>query len=170
MTGALPDHIEPLMLAESAAQLEGRLRLSACARLVADHGPQAGEARVVLAFGVDEDGVRFVFGRVQADLALTCNRCLEAFVAPVEAQVSLGIVCDLSGAERLPERYEPLIAGTEPLSLVDLVEDELLLAVPLAPAHPPGTCRAHGAGATVSGPARQRPFAALAGYKSRRGG
>jgi uncharacterized protein len=68
--------------------------------------------------------------------------------------------------KRLPEGYEPLLVTGEPLLTRELVEDEVLLAIPAIPRH-------GGEEACVTGyenqslPERENPFAVLEKLKSR---
>jgi uncharacterized protein len=57
---------------------------------------------------------------------------------PVATQTQLGIVSTREAAQRLPERYEPLLLPTdddEGISIASIVEDELILALPLVAKH-----------------------------------
>jgi uncharacterized metal-binding protein YceD (DUF177 family) len=53
----------------------------------------------------------------------------------IEDQVSFGIVAHASMQARLPDQVEPLVLDEERFSPVQLVEDELIVAVPYAPKH-----------------------------------
>ena len=74
-------------------------------------------------------------GTLQARPWLVCQRCLEAFEADVESPVRIAFVADDADADRLPDEFEPveIVAGRFDLHAV--VEDELLLALPLVPMH-----------------------------------
>lgn len=130
-----------------------------------------GEVTVRLDFGIDEEGIRRVSGRLTAELRLVCQGCLEPMTYTVEASVSLAVVGNEAQAEQLPERYEPLMTeAQEPLFLQDIVEDELILALPIVARHPQGQCAATGAVGGVNANAgedgpRENPFAVLAGLK-----
>jgi uncharacterized protein len=66
---------------------------------------------------------------------MQCQNCLEAVTLPVTASIQLGIITTLEQADRLPTGYEPLLIEDEKVVLKDLIEDELLLAIPLFPKH-----------------------------------
>ncbi|MGB5623933.1 MAG: YceD family protein [Gammaproteobacteria bacterium] len=75
-----------------------------------------------------------VEGRVAGTLPLCCQRCLET--VPIEIEQTLNLAVAAAGdEEQLPAGFEPwpLVAG--PVSLGQLLEDELLLSLPLAPVH-----------------------------------
>ncbi len=48
----------------------------------------------------------------------------------------LGLVKSESEGDRLPDRYEPLIVETGSVSVAAIVEDELILALPIIARHP----------------------------------
>lgn len=138
----LPHQIDPFRLAEAGAQLSGHLPLQQFQRLRQVLADDAGELAVELDFDVDELGVPVVVGRVQAVLSLTCQRCLEAFSFPVDARIALAWVKSEREADKLPLRYEPYVVEETPLQLNDVIEDELLLALPQIPMHPEADCPA----------------------------
>lgn len=167
MGGGLPEYIEPLRLAEAAAVLRGRLRLSQCGRLCSDCGPQSGRADLVLQFGMDAERRPYLHLEASARLRLRCNRCLAEMNWPLSTQVKLGIVGSDSLAAQLPEPYEPLLVTAGPLALIELVEDELLLALPAVAMHRPGQCKAAVNSAGAFDGERESPFAVLASLKRR---
>lgn len=183
------DIIEPLALATQGRELEGKLRQADLPRLLPllfrsngkvssskkeDAGREAEDVSYTLSFGVDEGGVPIVTGGVQASLVLQCQRCMEAMVLPVAVNVRLGIVSSRKAAEQLPGGYEPLVVSEADISIATLIEDELILALPVVAMHAIEDCpqgeaylgsRAgpDGAGpADESTPKRENPFAVLA--------
>jgi len=89
------------------------------------------------------------FARLQASLVttvpLTCQRCLEAVDATIDTDVDLVLLSDAKYAERLDEDADFVIlseeqvvhgeADSDLIDLLALLEDELLLSLPLAPRH-----------------------------------
>ena len=138
----LPHQIDPFRLAESGAELSGPIPLKQMQRLLPQLADDSGEVDVVLNFDIDELGVPFVKGQVKATLHIVCQRCLEAFDYPVEQDIVLAWVRNDPQAERLPLRYDPYLVEENPLMLKDVVEDELLLALPNVPMHTESDCPA----------------------------
>ena len=83
---------------------------------------------------------RIITGSVLADLELDCQVCMETIDLSVDRKVSLSVVTSIEQAERLPEEYEALLLQSveETVVLMDIVEDELLLALPDIAKH--GNC------------------------------
>lgn len=95
----------------------------------------SGEVGVSLTFGTDDAARPAVTGRIRASLVLQCQRCLEGVTVEVEASPRLVVCRSEAEAERLPEGVEPMMYEGEPLSVRELVEDELILALPIVPRH-----------------------------------
>jgi len=166
----LPHQIDPFRLAEAGAQLSGHLPLSQFQRLRQVLADDTGELAVELGFDVDELGVPIVLGKVHATLSLTCQRCLEAYSYPVDVQIALAWVKTEQEADKLPLRYEPYVVEETPLQLNDVIEDELLLALPQIPMHDEAGCPASGLlrqnrSAEDETEQKENPFSVLAKLK-----
>jgi uncharacterized protein len=81
---------------------------------------------------------------VRARLTLQCQRCLEPFVLTLDEPVALVLVESFAEMERVPEGTAipggPPRAGGGTGTLLDVVEEQLLLALPQVPRHPEGAC------------------------------
>ena len=174
MSRQVPDFIYPVRAAEGGFSISGQLAFSRMKRLLEVVCNPEGSAEIVLDFAVDGQGIPNVAGRVHADVVLTCQRCLEPMKVPVDVDLSLGIVASEDGANRLPEHYDPLVTRGEQLLVAEMVEDEILLALPAIPRHDTAECTAVenvekrpgdvGEGDDVS----SSPFAVLAQLKVKR--
>ncbi len=161
MSGGLPAFIEPVRLAELGRRLEGRLPVARLRRLAGVVADQNGEIEVRLEFGREPRSRSVVRGSIRGVLRLTCQRCLQPYELALDLPVHLVVVRSDAEAERLGEEEDPLLVGdAQALSLAELVEDELLLALPQVPAHPAPGCRPPEESEVDSG-AGASPFAAL---------
>lgn len=169
MSKQLPDWITPISLAEAGKTLHGTVDTTDMQRLLPLLYGQQEFLQVKLRFDIDMAGIRFLSGSVQGVISLACQRCLDAMLVPVQLSLRLGIVKDADAGDRLPEQYEPLIAGRDPVRLVDIIEDELLLCLPVVPMHTESESCESPAGHTDEKPAptRENPFEALAELKRR---
>lgn len=101
--------------------------------------------------------------RLEGTLQLTCQRCLGALELPLGIEVVLQLAASQAEIDAEPleaEGPERIVAGRE-MAVHDLIEDELLLALPIAPRHEHCAAR-------ESGEARDThsPFAGLRGLMS----
>ena len=164
MPATLPEVIEPMRLADKGARLQGDLQLSKMTRLAPLLQEQAGTVSVDISFSKNDEGIQCINGNVKAQLKVLCQRCLEPMEIPVCVDLRLELTDTLTAEPRIYDNYEPLLVTAETLSLVELVEDELLLALPISPMHPEGEC----ATALVQYTAihtRDNPFTSLSSLK-----
>ncbi len=78
---------------------------------------------------------------VRGDVELTCQRCLGGMQHAIEIDRMVYLArtdVELNRLDALPDSDAILVGET--LSLVELVEDEVLLGLPLAPMHAEGKC------------------------------
>ncbi|HSA90920.1 MAG TPA: YceD family protein [Burkholderiales bacterium] len=98
--------------------------------------------------------------KVSGRLLLRCQRCLEPMAFEVQTDETLVLAATLAEIHDEPaDAHAPdrVVAGKE-MALRELVEDELILALPYAPRHE--SCTAGGAGERED---RTSPFAGLRG-------
>ncbi len=172
LSGKLPKTFDPRKLARQGLQFEGTLALKQFEQLVASIADDQGEVSVFLHFYMSEDHRIVLAGRVEADLKMICQRCLDVADVPVRTEFTLMGVWTDEQAKSVPEGFEPLMLQEEPMALVPLLEEELLLSLPIVAYHPPEVCRVQQSFTT--GPAdaseaeeeRPNPFSVLAGLKS----
>jgi len=163
MSEHLPEFIDPLALTDKQRQLRGSLPLAKMLRLRDVLLSREGNARFELNFR-KEGRVAAVLGRVEAELELQCQCCLGPLWWRVNNAVRLGIVRSLEEANLLPESFEPLLLEDETIPLVDIIQDELLLAIPAIPQHE--QCGELLAREGKPGKQRENPFAVLADLKN----
>lgn len=115
---------------------QGSLPLSRMPRLIPSLASSAGEAVYELQFGRNALGGAELHVHVHALLTLVCQRTLEEFVLPVEVDTRLGLIDNEQQEAALAPDTEPLLLEDGMLRPADVIEDELLLALPLIPVRP----------------------------------
>ncbi|GAB3383035.1 YceD family protein [Lysobacter fragariae] len=117
--------------------VEGRLPLASLTRLEDSLLDTEGDVRFALDFDSDSFQVPYVELRIEAELPLLCQRSLERFLLPVKIVQRLGLIRDEADEAALPPGYEPLLVPEDgELRTAELVEDELILAIPVVPVKP----------------------------------
>ncbi len=172
MLSLLPDFADPLRLCALGKAYEGAIPLADLPRLAPLLTSTEGEAAFVLAFDMDAERRPTVRVRVRARLPLQCQRCLGSMLQDVDADSRLVVVSGPGEAERLPDEVDPLLVEDGRLELRSLIEDELILAIPSAPMHPPRECpvqlgevNAPPPEEAVAEQGTANPFAVLADWK-----
>ena len=171
MSPAPADLVDVELLATERAELDAAYPIASLTRLRQSLADDGGAARAAFRF-FRVSGRPALDGDVAAEVTLICQRCLTAMRLPIEGRLELVFVTsEAEAAGELPEGLEPALAPHGKASLAAVVEDELLLSLPLVAKHadPEQCARAAGpervAAETAAAARReesvQRPFADL---------
>jgi uncharacterized protein len=136
MSAALPESVDAWRMVASRRRFEGELPLGSLPRLRDSLASDEGTVRYRLEFGRDEMNVAFLKLDAEAELPLVCQRSLETFRLPVVVDERLGLIAREADEAALTAGYEPLLVESGELNLADVIEDELILAVPVVPVAP----------------------------------
>jgi uncharacterized protein len=137
----LPQHINLLRMSEHPVQFQGSLLIKDMQRLVLSLASTEGRVDVSLMLDSDTEGTRFCRVKLKAEVFLQCQRCMEPYSYEIISDFLQGIVNSESEADELPEQYEPVLAKDGMLVIQDLVEDELILKLPIVPMHEAAECK-----------------------------
>lgn len=167
MLGRLPDSVDAIRHASQSIRLHGTMPLSRFERLRSSLLSDEGDVEVELSFDQDSEHRPYVMGSIRGALTVQCQRCEKPLTIAIDAPVHVGLVRNDEDARRLSEHLEPFLLTDRMVSLTELVEDELILALPIVPRHE-HECVAVGAvSAVAAAPSateekRKNPFAVLA--------
>ena len=136
----LPLAIDPVRAAQKRLSYSGIMTPGQLPRLN-DAAPLVGVAQVELNCGVDAQKLAVLQGRVQARLSLVCQRCGAPFEQAFDVAFCYAPVAEGDDETQIPDAYEPVLLDEHgELNLHQLLEDELLLALPLIPRHEVADC------------------------------
>ena len=172
-----PHRLDVAAFAAAGGEIAGEWPAGRLARLVAATlPPQDGAGRPGIAWRASGARRALAGAGVQPSLSvgadtevtLECQRCLQPMCVPLHAERRVFFVEGEEAAEALDaESEDDVLAVTPALDLADLIEDELLLALPLVPRHdrcPEPLPRAFVEDDPALDPA-DNPFAVLAALK-----
>lgn len=173
----LPNEINILRLADHGAEMAGVVDIADMSRLQPSLVSSATQAEVQLQFGIDVEKLRYIKGHIKAQLCLVCQRCLQPMDCLIDDDIGLSPVFSEKEANELPNCYEPvMIDNHDTQSLTALIEDELILRMPVVALHENQDCapeiiaaneRAHKAALEIiSQDTTTNPFAVLAELKT----
>ncbi|MFT3792391.1 MAG: YceD family protein [Rudaea sp.] len=166
MNHSLPELVDPWRMVSARRTFAGRLPLAAMKRLAGGLADSVGEIEYELDFDKDQAGVSGVRVRASTALPLICQRTLERFEYPVEIDARLGFIVNEEDEAALPAGYEPLLLDPAGLHPADVIEDELILALPVFPVKPGTQEMQHEwKEANEVEAAKPNPFAALKNVK-----
>ena len=167
MSVTLPESVDAWRMVSARRSFEGTLPIASLRRLGEALAGTDGEVSFTLDFGRDDLGTSYVDVRASAPLTLICQRSLEPFVLPVAVHTRLGLISQERDEAGLPPDCEPLLVAEDGrLRPADVIEDELLLALPLVPVNPdsrlPDEVTGHDPAQDHAGSGRsENPFAVL---------
>ena len=179
-----PGQLDVAAFARECGRLEGVLPVAGMARLGDGLHPPADAPAAQVEWSAeglwsqplgDQPQIRLRL-RARTTVWLTCQRCLQPVALPLEVDRTLRFARDEDEAARLDEEEqdEDVLALPRALDLGALVEDELILALPIVPRHDtcpqalPWSGEPLVPSGAVAEPPQEHPFAALERLK--RGG
>ena len=140
LTGPIPERVDHRKLANQTALLEGSLPIQCFHRFGEMLDVREGDVYLRLEFSKGDFGSTRVEGSAATEVCLICQSCMQQYRQQITCELALRVVSDESKLERLPELDDAIVAPDKVISIADLVEDELILAMPMIPRHEEGQC------------------------------
>ncbi|HEY7883435.1 MAG TPA: YceD family protein [Cellvibrionaceae bacterium] len=132
---ALPRYADARKFAQQQLGLAGQIDVALMSRLHDLLANDNASAEVVLSFGRDGEGRKVVTGTADANIMLVCQRCLEPVEVNLRSDIALAIVWSEDQATGLPKYLDPWILDEGAADLYEMIEEELLLALPAVAYH-----------------------------------
>ena len=166
----LPKVVDPRQLADRGIQLTGVIAVKDMTELASMLVESGAEVLADLNFSRDELRIRTIIGSAKATVQVQCQRCLEPGDVELAANVNLAISYSEEKALTLPKYYDPLVVEDDEVELLPLIEQELILSLPLVSYHANCSIQtSFGDGDTEASaaPERPNPFSVLASLKGK---
>lgn len=165
-----PERIDAVKMFAREGSITAELPLARLQRLAGQLASDQGAVAVDLRFERDEEGRRVLSGTLGATVKVACQRCLQPMDLDLESSLRLFVVDTEDELQELRDDQDGVVMPEDGnLDVQALVEDELLLSLPMIPMHEDTACNA-ALNALRDGEApvesRPNPFAVLAGLKS----
>lgn len=148
--------------------LEGNISVDKLVRLAEESIDRAGTIRWSLQGGIHGSGHPQLTLQVQGSVQLMCQRCLTPFAYVMDSEAILVLAPDEQSADEidafLDDESLEVIVGSASMNVLELVEDEALLTLPLSPRHeecPSGLLQTD----EPEMPKRESPFSVLKNIK-----
>jgi len=145
----------------------GEVPVAGLARLSAESVNQSGMLKWSLQGGFNNRGNPQLTLSVSGQVQLRCQRCLGVFPFDIESESVLVLARDEANADEmdalLADEPVEVVVGTKAMDVMALVEDEALLALPLAPKH--GVCPGQALPDPMQDENKESPFAVLKNLK-----
>jgi uncharacterized protein len=153
-------------LSRGEAEIDFEVPLAELPRLKSRIPGVGGSVRGTARFG-QQAGFAVVELSLAGTATLQCQRCMQVMELGIESTTHLALILAEADAAEVPDELEPVLAREGRISAGELVEEELLLALPIVPLHEKlAECAVPPAAPLVADEApehvTQRPFAGLA--------
>ena len=166
-----PERIDAVKLFARQGSITAYLPLTRLQRLTDQLSGETGHVAVDLKFGVDEEDRRLLVGTLDTRVLVTCQRCLQDLQLDLHCQMSLLVFDNEEALQELPESQDAVTMPEAGLDVLALIEDELILSLPMVPMHADTACNenlnAINEGRDTVQEVRPSPFAILAGLKTK---
>ncbi|SFR52178.1 DUF177 domain-containing protein [Thiomicrospira sp. ALE5] len=130
----LPDLVDPLFYAEQRRQIKAKVPQFQCPRLLKAISEANGEILVEMDFFRQKQTGAPAFDlRLKTELKLRCQRSLQVFDLPVDVCIQGVFLPSMQLADELDADWEVYNLPDDKISLLPIIEDEVLLAIPMAP-------------------------------------
>lgn len=133
----LPKMIDPRRSADQNIEYRGLLKADLLPRLVEAVERTDEQVSIDIRLFKDEQRRIRIQGSAAVGVDLICQRCIQNSAHQVDASVDLIVVYSEDQAKALPKELDAWVTG-ESANLHELLEDELLLALPIVAYHEQG--------------------------------
>ncbi len=158
MSRTLPLTIDPWLLYRRNETVEGDLSLCSMPHLLASQNRKDGVAWAKIAVLQREDGQVVITGEATVDVNLTCQRCLQPLDELLVAHFELVLVKYERQLSSVSDSDDAIVCA-DTLELAPLIEQELILALPMIAKH--DNCQAAYTNEVSETADTQQPFANL---------
>ncbi|MEX2469168.1 MAG: DUF177 domain-containing protein [Pseudohongiellaceae bacterium] len=137
----VPAYVDTRKVFQQEAEIAGAVPLQCLPRFRQSLAGDAAQVSVALAFTSNDSGQRLITGVVRATVDVICQRCLEPLTIALEDEIRLALVPGESEAAGLEPDLDPWINEDYRLDLAPLVEEQLMLCMPIVSYHADGRCK-----------------------------
>jgi len=145
-----PERVTPRKLCQRNETINSTITLGKLLRLSEFLHDNQGQAKVYLRFDKNDAGHCVINGTVSATLSMQCQRCLEGTSVHVQSDLAIQVAEDEAQAGKIEEAstdpldsLEVVVCDNGELDLLSLIEDELIMSLPIVANHDDVHCSEH---------------------------
>ena len=132
----LPSKINFFNFAKKEVMLNGDYKISELSRLSEIASNENDKVEVDLYLRLVNGRIPCVEGMIKSVLVLDCQRCLDSLQLDLKVPFDIAFARNEFQADSLDDKFEIyLIGDDEELETKNLITDEILLSIPMAPSH-----------------------------------
>lgn len=165
MLHGLPDVVDAWRLVARGERLSGRLQVAKLGRLSQSIGGNEGYIDAVLTFGKTQLGTACLDVDLSGSVMLECRRTMTPFSYELVVENRLALVTSEAAAQAVEGELDTHVVAPGGLRPQEVVEDELILALPIMPLSPAAQAQStpvvFSTGSAPEEDEKKSPFAAL---------
>ncbi|MBJ3815493.1 23S rRNA accumulation protein YceD [Shimwellia pseudoproteus] len=168
----LPLTLDPVRTAQKRLDYQGIYTQAQVERVAESVVSVDSDVECSMNFAIDNQRLAVINGDAKVAVTLRCERCGKPFPHQVYTQYCFSPIANDKQAEALPEAYEPIeVNEFGEIDLLAMVEDEIILSLPVVPVHDSEHCEVSEAdmvfGELPDEAKKPNPFAVLASLKQK---
>lgn len=136
----VPAYVDTRKIFLQHAAIAGHVSLDRLERFKGLLASDSASIHVELEFFTDEFGRHIISGNLHAAVEVICQRCLEPLEIVLQDDIKLAVLEDDSKAAELDADLDPWICADTKLELSSLVEEQLILCLPIVSLHESTNC------------------------------
>jgi len=137
----VPVYVDARKIFKQADTVSGTVPVALLPRIQQVLVSDQADIRVELKFLQDDSKQCLITGQLTASLEIRCQRCLEPMRLELQDPLHLAWVRTQAEAERLDDELDPWISDDYKLELAPLLEEQLMLCMPIVSYHPRERCQ-----------------------------
>ena len=122
--------LSPRDYARSQRSWDGVVPLSRFSRLCSEFSGQEGQVEVELEFYRDGNRRIWMKGTARVKGAMLCKQCLNHVDATLQAEIDACLMTPEEISKDESVKFDVVVYEDSPVSIVDLVEDDLIMSIP----------------------------------------
>ena len=132
----LPGKINFFNFAKKEVKINEDYKISDLSRLSEIASNENDNVEVDLSFHLENGIIPCVEGIIKLQLVLDCQRCLNNLDVDLIVTFDIAFIRNEFDADKLDDKFDLYLIGEdEELDVKDLITDEILLSIPMAPSH-----------------------------------
>jgi len=132
---SLPDQLKLFNFAKKEVSLSGLYQISDFPKISEIASNKTENVKVDFSFYLNNNKTPCVDGIIELEIVLACQRCLDDLSISLKINFNLAFIRHNQESEEIDSHYEIYVIEEDELATHDLISDEILLSIPMAPTH-----------------------------------
>jgi len=165
MKQGIPEQIKLFKFASRSLIFSQTYQVKDFPRISALVSNQEAPVNAELSFSIEHNRIPCIRGKIELDVALTCQRCLNEVSVHLQPKFQLAFLKNEQQGEELDSSFETILNADEEFSTIEFITDEVLISIPMIPMHE-HECASYKDTQPIKEQKRENPFAILKQLKN----